>query len=151
MKENIYIQFRKSQVLSSISRIGDRVNSKFSLKFATVNTPWTTTIRRIPLICWGRQYVRETVCKGTLWKGTLWVDTLPNPYRNNQLFPPFPIFLFGRMMVITRFHYTGPRLDLRPRLSGNPHINLPRRMPNNPRMPSNLPSSVHQYCFLSSW
>ena len=66
------------------------------------------------------------------------MDTLPNPYRNNQLFPPFPIFLFGRMMVITRFHYTGPRLDLRPRLSGNPHTNMPRRMPNNPRMPSNL-------------
>ena len=63
---------------------------------------------------------------------------LPNPYKNNQLFPPFPIFLFGRMMVITRFHYTGPQLDLRPRLSGNPHTNSPRRMPNNPRMPSNL-------------
>ena len=42
------------------------------------------------------------------------------------------------MIVITGFQYNGPQLDLRPRLSGNPHTNMPRRMPNNQRMPSNL-------------
>ena len=73
----------------------------------------------------------------------------PNPYRHNQPFPPFPIFVFGRMMFITII----PRLDLRPR-----ETTIPIRLEEcrltqeclatywqiKAKAEPQLPSSVHQ-------